>query len=549
MPFNPALNLDDFCVKSSFNAPPSINALYLRDGQYDMKMTRADVAATFAAFRQQAQTSRLALFFHGGLVDRASGQQGAANQYKAYQDLVFPLFFIWESSLQEVLAHHLPLILAETIFGRVCDHTTTILESKFPSAPSTPGADRNALLERASLEITDADRAKIDVTSSDVDAFMTAIKTDDQIQREAVAIARTSQGLESLLGTTVTPTAPLQLSPRTYLSLSVTSAIRGAYVQANRSNLGSVQTLDALPFGGGGAIQAASVVSVAAVPALFRIVARFLAKRDHGFRCTLVEEVLRDLYLANAGSAIWEEMGHETELAFGTDSNRYGGTAVIEELCALVRDKPGTALTLVGHSAGAIYVGNFLRHVDAALVAQGDTTTTFDIILLAPANNVDFYASNYVNRIRGIRIFQMQDAAEQQDHLLSPNVGPGDTSALGFLYPRSLLYLVSGVCEYFAGQGGSGAHKFDGADMPILGMDRFYQQIGVFDPTDYPNVDAARRQFVVAPPSSPTRFVRVLSPTATTPSDGYRSTAEKHGNFPGDCPTIDSIRVCFRDGL
>ncbi len=77
---NPALNLEAFAVQSPSPAPPPINAVYLRDGQYD-GMTRADVAATFAAFKSQSATDRLALFFHGGLVDKASGQQSAANEY------------------------------------------------------------------------------------------------------------------------------------------------------------------------------------------------------------------------------------------------------------------------------------------------------------------------------------------------------------------------------------------------------------------------------------------------------------------------------------
>jgi hypothetical protein len=159
MPFNPAFNLENFAVRSSLAAPPSINALYLSDGQYD-GMKRADVAATFTAFRQQTKTNRLALFFHGGLVDKASGQPGAANEYAAYQNDVFPLFFIWESGIWEVLGHLLPLVFAETIFARVVEHATAIVASKIPHAPPAPGADHFALLEQASLTITDDDRAK-----------------------------------------------------------------------------------------------------------------------------------------------------------------------------------------------------------------------------------------------------------------------------------------------------------------------------------------------------------------------------------------------------
>jgi hypothetical protein len=115
VPNNPGLNLDAFADQSPNAAPPPINALYLRDGQYD-GMTRSDVTATFEAFRAQTLTKRLALFFHGGLVDKASGQQSAANQFLNYAGDAFPLFFIWESGFGDVLSHHLPLIFAETIF-------------------------------------------------------------------------------------------------------------------------------------------------------------------------------------------------------------------------------------------------------------------------------------------------------------------------------------------------------------------------------------------------------------------------------------------------
>jgi hypothetical protein len=545
MPFNPALNLQAFAVQSTSAAPPPIHALYLRDGEYD-GMTRDDVAATFAAFRAQTATNRLALFFHGGLVDKASGQQGAANEFEKYKDVVFPLFFIWESGIREVLVHHLPLIFAETIFGRIVDHATDLLTSKLSQAQGAQHRKGTAL--DVKLDLADTTPEKLVLTSADIDAFMLAIKNDEQIQHEAVAIARSSNSVDALMPTT-TISGALQLSPRTYMSPEVVSAVRGAYAQASRRNLGTAEKLDALPFDLGGAIEAAGVIAKAAEPVVINCVKRLVAQRHHGVPCTIVEEVLRALYLANTGSSIWEEMKRETEDAFGADSAMYGGTAVVEELCAQLKQKPGTPVTLVGHSTGAIYIGNFLRHVDIALRAQGDTTTMFDVILMAPASTMDFYAANYASRVRGIRIFQMNDATEQQDHLMSKDVGPTDPSILGKVYPRSLLYLVSGVCEYFEGEEGSGPHAFDADDMPILGMDRFYAQSSIFTPGDYPSVGQARTQFAVAPPTEPTKYVRVLSPTAPTPDDGYRSTALKHGNFPGDGPTMNSIRVCFKHGL
>ena len=70
MTFNPGLNLESFAIRSESSAPPALNPIYLRDGKYD-GMTRADVAASFSASRGQSATNRLALFFHGGLVDKA----------------------------------------------------------------------------------------------------------------------------------------------------------------------------------------------------------------------------------------------------------------------------------------------------------------------------------------------------------------------------------------------------------------------------------------------------------------------------------------------
>ena len=548
MQFNPALNLQAFSSQSVAPAPPAINAIYLRDGKYDNNMKRADVAATFQAFRAQTATSRLALFFHGGLVDKAWGQQGAANQFEHYKDVVFPLFFIWESGFWEVLAHHFPLIFAETIFGRVFDHVLDLISSKTQKTQGTAAGDRFALLA-SSLNDTDPQLRATTLTDSDISGFMEAIKNDVAIQHEAVAIARTSQGIDSLLAKSA-PTAVLQLSPRTYLSPDVVGAISGAYVQANRNNIGSGLETKDLTFDVGGALQAAWAVAKAAVPVILSCFKRFADERDHGVTCTIVEEILRALYLANTGSSIWEEMKRETEDAFGADSSIFGGTAVVEELCLQLKQKPNTPITLVGHSTGAIYIGHFLRHVDLALRAQGDMTTRFDIILLAPASTTDFYASTYASRVRGIRIFQMQDAVEQQDHLLSQDAGPADPSILGKVYPRSLLYLVSGICEYFEGQGGSGPHGLDGDDMPILGMDRFFAQISVFSAADYPSIGEVRTQFAVAPPATAgTKYVRVLSPTATTPDDGFRSTARKHGDFPGDPLTVSSVRLCFQHGL
>lgn len=545
-PFNPALNLGAFAAPSAQDAPPPLNALYLRDGRYD-GMARSDVAASFDAFKQQPDGTRLALFFHGGLVDKTTGAKAGAHQYQRYNDVAFPIFVIWESGIWEVLAHHLPLIFAETIFGNIKDKATGVLHLKVLGAAAPPVTPSMLMSppQAAPHEPTPDEIGAVNLVADDIDAFMTSITNDPAIQQAAAAIALHSTDPAVALAPTGASGAPAVASPVTALSPSVVGAIRGAYFERPSASAAA----GAPPFFGfdiAAAIRAAGAVAKAAAPILINVVKRFRAHRDHGLTCTIVEETLRALYGANAGSAIWEEMKKETEDAFGASSAEFGGTALIEEICGLP-DAKKQRITLVGHSTGGVYIANFLRHADAALTAKHDTSTTFDIVLMAPANTMDVYAANYGTRVRGIRLFGMQDAAEQQDLLMSSDVAGGPNEGiLGRVYPRSLLYLVSGICESFEGAGGAGLHDLDAADMPLLGMDRYFALETVFPNEEYSSLKSARSRF-----GDPRDFAyrRVLSPTDRSAGEGLRSTSLKHGNFPGDEPTIESIRYCFRQGL
>lgn len=516
-------------------------------------MTRTNVAATFEAFRRCPGGTRLALFFHGGLVSKTSGAKGAANQYKCYKDAVFPLFFIWESGIWEVLSHHLPSIFAETLFGETLHQAIAVLGPKVGAPVNTkaqskafsaqavePKARRDLLNE---IEPSKIQRDAMNLTSVEIDAFVSALANDAGVQREAAKVVANTIPLDSLrTGMALTGSTTFQLSPGSYLSPSVVSAMTGAYAEAT---LGLTQkSLVALNLGA--AFRAAKAFALAAVPVLTNTVKRYLHGRDHGLTCTIVEEILRALYGANAGSAIWAEMKNETEDAFGPDSSVYGGTAVIEELCSLIAERPETKTTLVGHSTGGIYIGNFLRHVDRALSAQDNADYAFDVILMAPANTTDFYARNYGARVDALRLFGMKDETEKQDLLMSSDTGADpDAPILGRVYPRSLLYLVSGVCETFeTGAPATPPHDLDDDDQPLLGMDRFFEQATTFTDTDYPDVKLARTDFSQRP-----RFARVLSPTDESAALGMRSQSLKHGNFPGDQETIDSVSWCFKNGV
>lgn len=40
----------------------------------------------------------------------------------------------------------------------------------------------------------------------------------------------------------------------------------------------------------------------------YRVIRRHVRGRDHGFYPTVVEELLRELYLANLGAWVWDQM-------------------------------------------------------------------------------------------------------------------------------------------------------------------------------------------------------------------------------------------------
>ena len=178
-----------------------------------------------------------------------------------------------------------------------------------------------------------------------------------------------------------------------------------------------------------------------------RIVERFVQKRHHGFYLTIVEEILRGFYLGNVGKFFWDEMKKNIDSAFGFAPD-CGGTVFVEALLPVLSANPQLKLTLVGHSAGAIYACRLLRGLTASL----PSSVRLNLILLAAAIDMESFAKtlrDVGDRIVGFRSFGMSDELERKDAIF------------GKLFPSSLLYFVSGVLE-------------DVSDKPLVGMQRFY---------------------------------------------------------------------------
>jgi hypothetical protein len=201
-----------------------------------------------------------------------------------------------------------------------------------------------------------------------------------------------------------------------------------------------------------------------AVRILGRVVERFRSGRDHGIYPTVVEEILREFYLATAGAAVWQAMKKETLDTFAAGDDERGGAYFLGRLGEVLQRDPRPEITLVGHSTGAVFINNLMEAVEAR---RSDEAHPFPadftfrhVVFLAPACTFTDFA-RVVERWQGLwddfRMFTMTDEAECRDALVP------------VVYPRSLLYFVSGVLE-------RDAEGKSAAAMPIVGLARYYDR-------------------------------------------------------------------------
>lgn len=191
------------------------------------------------------------------------------------------------------------------------------------------------------------------------------------------------------------------------------------------------------------------------------------------------------------------------------------GTVVLDTLVKLsAAGKTFARITLIGHSTGAVYINEFIRQAAARLA-----NASFDVVFLAPANrfeDFDDVLTKHGHLVANFRMFAMTDQLETEDQLVS------------IIYPRSLLYLISGVLE---GE----------PDMPIMGMQRFIADKEVFNKGDFKAVDAVRSWLA----AQETRAVWSIS----TRGNGLNAASRAHGDVDNDAPTIESVKQILHTGF
>jgi len=429
--------------------------VHVEDGRIG-DTTREDIRAFFDAFPSDPNRDRLVVHFHGGLVNQRNGRAIAdrmASEYRAAGAV--PLFFVWESGPVETVANVVARAAADPSFRALLVPVLKGLLDKVRGVAAGRG-----------------DMPQVDEAA-----------TDAGCAHVISAMAGSGRGFTEPFAF-----VPDWLPP----DAALTASDEAAFLAALRADPAVVQARVAAPLVWAG-------LEAVAVGVLVRCIRRCATGRGHGIYATVVEELCRGIFAGAALRELWRLMKDSTARAFGPDPQRFGGTAVLEALQQMWGRGDRPSITLVGHSTGAIYICNWLtlaaRWLPAGMV--------FDVVLLAPACTWTLLARTLAahgDRVRGLLSFGMRDELERTDHLV-----PG-------LYPRSLLYFVSGVLE-------------ESPDEPLVGMQRFH---------------AASQ-----PVSRPGGFV--WSPSIEEP--GRTTLATRHDDFDNESVTLASVRHAIVHGI
>lgn len=450
------------------------NAFVVSDGRFKSAADQSQLFALIAQYTNMpAPRPPLVLHFHGGLVPEHKGLEIAnALTTRFVEAGGFPLFMVWRTGIWETLHTALPVIVGERIFKRILDAI----------AKRTP--------DEASVAVASFDEdAEVEALRDEIDSDLDLLMELELIRTEAFIASSVS---DPSLGI-------VRSSAHTLMSPDVIAEIRTD--QTAIAGIGWTR------------------IALGAGRILHRLIRRWHAGRLHGTYPSIVEEICREFYIANLGQQIWGEMKRYTRSAFDPAPNA-AGTVLVEQLADLMASGTLQRLVLTGHSAGSIYICELLDQLDVALARRAvDREIRVDVVFLAPAVTHDRFAEclrQRSHRIGAFRMFTMIDELESRDALI-------DLPGLKALYPRSLLYFISGVLEAYA-------------DAPIVGMHRYLAQAGVYSPRTFPNIDEVRRWLNE-------RADRIAFSTGVSNGEpGLETEAVDHGDFDNDPATVRSMQ-------
>ncbi|GFF08540.1 hypothetical protein [Stenotrophomonas maltophilia] len=491
-----------------------------------------DIDAIVTALREDGR-GHLLLYYHGGLVDKAAGIGIAERLRKRFSQSAYPVFSVWESGFVEAIRNNLRELPGEPVFKnlvrKALEYALRHLGGSDGARSIAPGTvDAEKVRQAIDTYWNDPSRHHVPyrdfrpVVGPSVARAAIKMVDDDEIEADLQTDSEFANAMHTL--------SPLA------------DKTGGAFV-GEGMNLRDTAFSQAVATQVSGTQGARGPIVWFKVALLVKrilqgILRRYADQRDHGLYATVVEEVLRGVHFGGSGlnewgkALQWNRMKQDTLDAFGDSTDLCAGTALLERLRTAHASKPLLSrITLVGHSTGAVYIANWLDKAAKLLPAE----IVFDIVFLAPAVTYERFATTIVHhsdRIRHFRMFGMRDEFERDDQVV------GDDSQLSngqdwkrFIYPSSLLYLVSGVLESRTSSNGT---LVDEPDMPLLGMERFFAWNHIYSDKHFPEIAAVRAWMRAAP----NRAVWSKSQGQTA---GLNSASIDHGAFDDDEDTLLSV--------
>jgi hypothetical protein len=433
------------------------------------------IAASIAAH----DPKKVVVHFHGGLVSESKGVELATRIAPVYEaGGAYPITVVWETGLLETARAELEKINATKLFNKLVNHAIKEVAKRLGAGVGAKGAGAPMTLEEVRLaRATDEDIVELDARAkggAEVLSEADLAAMEGEIELEVQAELEADPELESLFDDDALDPKTLDPAVRQELGAEGAKGVLSTIALARR------------------------IVKITVA-----VIRRYLNKRDHGVIPTVVEETLREVYVAGLIERLWGGMKGAAEAMWQPNDGAitedgHAGSYLLAKLTELQEQNPGMTIDLVGHSAGSIAICHMLETAST----RHPEFHVRNLVLLAPAATTAMFERGIVQHEKAFdsfRMFTMEDSVECQDSLV-----PG-------VYPRSLLYLVSGILE---GE----------PDTPLCGLERHWP--GTI-------VETWLRA------NGNDRLVTSLSKDDAL--DGFRTRSEKHGDFDNDPETLASL--------
>ena len=482
----------------------------------------------------------LILHFHGGLVSSAAGFKVAETLLPVYLAGGHPVFYVWESGAWETIRNNIMELADEPVFKQLL---RKLLQYTLQKLGVTIGARSISPAQVDPEEVRKTLERFIDDPGPDTIPYKNFVPAVPEAQARSAADTIDEAEIQADLEGDDEFKRALATLPD--IPAGKRSALLAGNVPAveRRSPFSEAasEKLSAKP-GQRGLIEFFKVAMVLK-DILVGILRRYRAGRDHGLYATVVEEIIRSFKVGGSGinewgkALQWNRMKQDCIDAFLPDDNR-AGTAMLKRIGSeLDGGKTLKRITLVGHSTGAIYICEWLKAADAVLPKD----VKFDIVYLAPAVTYARFGATlkqFPDRIRSFRMFAMHDQLEREDQVWGDDLA-AKPDWRRFIYPSSLLYLVSGILESKEAADGK---LTDEPDMPIVGMQRYFSGAGTYGDKDFPEVVQVREWL--------THHANALVwSVADGAGSGLNSCCNDHGGFDNEQHTLDSLRYIVTSGF